>query len=126
MLVGPIKGMFGYTLLKVTTIKKASQQSQAQAKENIRNLLRGQKEQTALNKFIKDFRDEYKNKTNCADDFRVAECKNAPKEKTNTTPASGGAPQQGGAPQTGAPQTGAPPTSGAPTPTPAPQSPSSP
>ena len=42
--------------------------------------------------FIKDFREEYKDKTVCADDFRVAECKNAPKEKTNTGPASGGNP----------------------------------
>jgi foldase protein PrsA len=131
VVIGPVKGQFGWAVLKVTKVKAASQQSLKQAKETIRNLLRGQKEQKALNKFIKDFRSEYKDKTNCADDFRVAECKNAPKEKTNTGPASGGAPggpqvPQGGgaAPQTGAPPTGAPPTSGGATPTPQPQSPS--
>ncbi len=120
-LVGPVKGQFGYAVLKVTKIKPASQQSLAQAKETIRNLLRGQKEQKALNKFIKEFRESYKEKTNCAEDFRVAECKNAPKEKTDTGPASGGAPggapgaPQGGAPpQQGAPPQGAPPQSGAP------------
>jgi foldase protein PrsA len=135
VVIGPVKGQFGWAVLKVTKIKAASQQSLKQAKETIRNLLRGQKEQKALNKFIKDFRSEYKDKTNCADDFRVAECKNAPKEKTNTGPASGGAPggqqappgggapPQTGAPQTGAPPTGAPPTSGGATPTPQPQSP---
>jgi foldase protein PrsA len=132
-LVGPIKGQFGFAVLEVTKIKPASQQTLAQAKETIRNLLRGQKEQKALNAFIKDFRDKYKDKTNCADDFRVSECKNAPKEKTDTSPASGGAP--GGAPQTpqgGAPQTpqgGAPQTpqgGGGATPTPAPQAPAQP
>ncbi|MCA1684149.1 MAG: peptidyl-prolyl cis-trans isomerase, partial [Actinobacteria bacterium] len=107
-LLGPVKGQFGFAVLKVTKIKPASQQTLAQAKETIRNLLRGQKEQKALNKFIKDFRSTYKDKTNCADDFRVAECKNAPKEKTNTGPASGGAPGAPGAPQQ-VPQGGAPP-----------------
>jgi foldase protein PrsA len=142
--VGPVKGQFGWAVLKVTKIKPASQQSLKEAKETIRNLLRGQKEQKALNTFIKDFRESYKDKTNCADDFRVAECKNAPKEKTNTGPASGGAPggpqgppggapQQGppgGAPQQGppggAPQQGGPPAGGGAAPTPPPQSPAQP
>ena len=131
-LVGPVKGQFGFAVLRVTKIKPASQQSLSQAKETIRNLLRGQKEQKALNAFIKDFREKYKDKTNCADDFRVSECKNAPKEKTDTSPASGGAPGSPQAPPSGAPQTppsGAPQTpqtpqsgGGAP-PTPAPQQP---
>ena len=134
-LVGPVKGQFGYAVLKVTKIKPASQQSLSEAKETIRNLLRGEKEKKVLNKFIKDFRESYKEKTNCAEDFRVAECKNAPKEKTDTAPASGGAPggpqgaPPGGAPQGappgGAPQ-GAPPQGGADPTAPPPQSPAQP
>ena len=104
-LKGPVKTQFGYYVFEVTKIKKASQQSLEQAKDTIRNVLRQQRESKALNAFIKDFREEYKDKTNCADDYRVAECKNGPKEKTDTGPASGGAP---GAPQQGAPQQGAP------------------
>jgi len=109
-LLGPVKGQFGFAVLKVSKIKPASQQTLAQAKETIRNLLRGQREQKALDKFIKDFRENYKEKTNCADDYRVAECKNAPKEKTDTGPASGGQPGgPQGAPPGGAPPGGAPP-----------------
>nr|MBA3299110.1 peptidyl-prolyl cis-trans isomerase [Thermoleophilaceae bacterium] len=114
-LVGPVKGQFGFAVLKVSKVKPASQQTLAQATDAIRNVLRGQREQKALNKFIKDFRENYKEKTNCADDYRVAECKNAPKEKTDTGPASGGQPggpqgaPPGGAPPGGAPPGGAPP-----------------
>jgi foldase protein PrsA len=110
---GPVKTQFGYYVFEVSKVKKASQQSLAQAKDTIRNLLRSQREQKALDSFVKDFRKKYKGKTNCADDFRVAECKNAPKGKTDTAPASGGAPGGTQAPQQGAPQ-GAAPTQQAP------------
>ena len=137
VLSGPIKTQFGYYVFSVAKIKEASQQSFEQAKETIRNVLRQQRESKAINKFIKEFREEYKDKTNCADDFRVAECKNGPKEKTDTGPASGGAPgapQSGGAqgaPPQGAPPQGAPPQGappqGAPPPTGgSPQAPQSP
>ena len=139
-LEGPIKTQFGYYVFEVTKVKAASQQTLEQSKETIRNLLRSQRQQKALDKFIKDFREEYKEKTSCADDYKIAECKNAPKEKTDTGPVSGGSPggqqapqqaPQGGAapaPQGGAPapQQAPPPQGGAPVqpqPAPAPQSP---
>ena len=100
-LSGPVKTQFGFYVFKVTKIKKAAQQSLERAKETIRNVLRSQRESKALNAFIKDFREKYKDKTKCADDFRVAECKNGPKEKTQTGPATGGAPAT---PQQGTPQ----------------------
>jgi foldase protein PrsA len=96
---GPIKTQFGWYVFEVDKVSEASQQTLAQAKETIRNLLKSQKQQKALDKFIKDFREEYKDKTICADDFRVAECKNAPKEKTESGPASGGTPGTPQAPQ---------------------------
>jgi foldase protein PrsA len=118
---GPVKTQFGWYVFDVQKITPASQQSLQQSKETIRNLLRSQRQQKALDKWIKDFRERYKDKTTCADDFKTAECKNGPSDKTNTGPASGGqpggtpapqAPQQsvppGGAPQGGAPQGGAP------------------
>jgi foldase protein PrsA len=103
-ITGPVKTQFGFYVFEVTKVKKASQQSLAQAKDTIRNLLRSQREQKAIDSFVKDFRKKYKDKTNCADDYRVAECKNAPKGKTDTAPASGGAPGGTQAPQQGAPQ----------------------
>jgi foldase protein PrsA len=92
-LEGPVKTQFGWYVFKVEKVTKASQQTLEQSKETIKNLLRSQRQQKALDAFIKSFREDYKDRTDCADDYRVAECKNAPKDETNTAPASGGNPQ---------------------------------
>jgi foldase protein PrsA len=91
-LEGPVKTQFGWYVFKVEKVTKASQQTLEQSKETIKNLLRSQRQQKALDEFIKSFREDYKDQTDCADDYRVAECKNAPKDETNTAPASGGNP----------------------------------
>ena len=83
-LEGPVKTQFGWYVFKVEKVTKASQQSLEQSKETIKNLLRSQRQQKALDEFIKSFREDYKDQTDCADDYRVAECKNAPKDETNT------------------------------------------
>jgi foldase protein PrsA len=138
---GPVKTQFGYYVFKVTKVTPAKQQSLAQVKETIRNLLQSQNQQKALNDFVKDFQDGYKKKTNCAKGYVVEQCKNAPKPKGATQPLNGGSPNtgggtpqapqggqappgapqqvppQGGAPQGGAPQ-GSPPPPQAPQPTP--------
>jgi foldase protein PrsA len=138
-LTGPVKTQFGWYVFEVTKVTPASQQSLDDAKETIKSLLRSEREQKALDDFIEEFQDKYSEKTNCADDYVVQECDNAPDE-TSTGPASGGAPQvappQGGgapqgqpvpvpqgAPPTGAPPTGAPPQGAPPqgTPVPVPQ-----
>jgi foldase protein PrsA len=100
---GPVKTQFGWYVFEVSKITAASQQSLEKSKETIKNLLRSQRQQKALDKFIKDFRNKYKDKTTCADDFKTAECKNGPSDKTNTGPASGGQPGGTPTPQ-GAPQ----------------------
>jgi foldase protein PrsA len=87
-----VKTQFGWYVFEVEKVTKASQQTLDQSKDTIRNLLRSQREQKALDAFVKDFRESYKDETDCAGDYRVAECKNAPKEDTNTGPASGGNP----------------------------------
>jgi foldase protein PrsA len=91
---GPVKTQFGWYVFKVEKVTEASQQSLEESKDTIKNLLRSQRQQKALDDFIKGFRNDYKDQTNCADDYRVAECKNAPKDETDTGPASGGNPQQ--------------------------------
>jgi foldase protein PrsA len=104
-LVGPIETQFGWYVFEVDKVTAASQQSLEESKEAIKNLLRSQGQQKALDKWIKSFREEYKDKTECADDYRIAECNNAPEEKkTNTGPASGGNP---GGTQQPAPEDGA-------------------
>ena len=99
---GPVKTQFGWYVFEVQKITPASQQTLEQSRETIRNLLRSQGQQKALDDFIKDFRENYKEETHCAEDFRVAECENAPKESTETGPAQGGAPS--GQPQQPQPQ----------------------
>jgi len=95
---GPVKTQFGWYVFEVQKITPASQQTLEESKDTIRNLLRSQRQQKALDEFVKQFREDYKDKTNCADDYRVVECKNAPKDESETAPASGGNPG-GQAPQ---------------------------
>jgi parvulin-like peptidyl-prolyl isomerase len=102
-IVGPVKTQFGYYVFKVDKVTPASQQTLAQTKETIKNLLKSQNQQKALNNFVKEFRKDYKDKTKCAKPYVIPDCANAPKTKTGTTPASGQPPQT--APQQQAPQT---------------------
>jgi foldase protein PrsA len=81
-------------VFEVEKITPASQQSLEQSRDTIKNLLRSQRQQKTLDAFIKDFREEYKDETNCSDDYRVAECKNAPKEDTDSGPSQSNQPQQ--------------------------------
>lgn len=101
-LEGPVKTQFGWYVFEVEKVTPASQQTLEQSKDTVKNLLRSERQQKALDEFVKDFREDYKEETECADDYRVAECANAPKEKSDTGPASGGNPA--GPPQTPAPQ----------------------
>jgi parvulin-like peptidyl-prolyl isomerase len=103
---GPVKTQFGWYVFKVEKVTKASQQTLDESKDTIKNLLRSQRQQKALDAFVKQFREDYKDKTDCADDYRVVECKNAPKDESNTGPASGGNP--GGTQQPAQPQQPAP------------------
>jgi foldase protein PrsA len=101
-ITGPIKTQFGWYVFEVTKVTPASQQTLAQTKDTIRNLLKSQNQQKALNDFVAKFRKDYKNKTKCAKAYLIPDCANAPKTTTSTS-ASGGAPQT---------QSTAPPSSG--------------
>jgi foldase protein PrsA len=107
-ITGPIKTQFGYYVFQVTKVTPATQQSLAQTKETIKNLLKSQNQQKSLNTFVTQFRKNYKNKTKCSKAYVIPDCSNAPKTKTATTPASGGSPQT----QQTAPQTTPAPTTG--------------
>jgi foldase protein PrsA len=86
-LTGPVKTQFGYYVFEVTKETPASQQSLKQATPAIRQQLDAQNKQKADDKFNQDLRKKWKAKTNCRDGFVMAQCKNAPKEKTATAPA---------------------------------------
>ncbi len=106
-LEGPVKTDFGFYVFKVDKITAATQQPLEEVKETIKATLKSEREQKALDDFIKKFQDKYKDETKCAKDFIVDECGNAPKDAGSSTPASGAPPQ--GAPPQGAPPQGAPP-----------------
>jgi foldase protein PrsA len=95
-LTGPVKTQFGWYVFTVDKITPASQQSLDQSRDTIKNLLKSQRQQKSLDDFIKDFRDQYKGKTHCADDFRVAECDNAPKGASDTGASGSAQPQPQG------------------------------
>jgi foldase protein PrsA len=120
-LTGPVRTQFGFYVFEVDKVTPGSQQSFEQSRETIRAQIRSEKETKALNAFVEDFQKEFKDKTNCAKGFTIAQCKNGPKLPSPTDPAAQGAPQQGapqqgvpqqGVPQQGAPQQGAPPSGG--------------
>jgi foldase protein PrsA len=106
-LEGPVKTQFGWYVFEVDKVTPASQQSLEQSKDTIKNLLRSERQQKTLDEWIKSFREDYREKTECADDYRIEECSNAPK-KQDTGPASGGSPggppPQGGGEQPPQPQ----------------------
>ncbi|MBA2793076.1 MAG: peptidyl-prolyl cis-trans isomerase [Thermoleophilaceae bacterium] len=106
-LVGPIKAQFGYYVFRVADIKEATQPTLEEVKDRIKQQLKSTNEQKVLNDFVEDFRERYKDKTECSEDFRVAECGNAPKDEKNP-PASGGQPSVPGQAPPGAPPGGAP------------------
>jgi foldase protein PrsA len=104
-LVGPVKTQFGYYVFKVDKVTPASQQSLTEAKTTIKQLLASQQQQKSLDKFVKDFRKKWKDKTECRENYVTQDCKNAPKPKATPTAAPGAVPQQGTQTQPTAPST---------------------
>jgi foldase protein PrsA len=93
-LTGPVKTQFGYYVFEVEKITPASQQTLEEAKTTIKQLLASQNQQKALDTFVKDFRNKWKEKTECAKDYVFADCKNAPKATPTPTPGATQTPAQ--------------------------------
>jgi foldase protein PrsA len=93
-LTGPVKTQFGYYVFQVQKIVAAKQQSLKEATPAIKQQLDAQNKQEADDKFNTALRKKWKARTNCADAYVMAQCKNAPKPKTNTAPAGQQVPQQ--------------------------------
>ena len=78
-LTGPVKTQFGFYVFEVTKVTPKSQQTLQQASQTIKGILASENQQKALDKFIKDFQKECKEKTNCRKGYVTQDCKNAPK-----------------------------------------------
>jgi foldase protein PrsA len=106
-LTGPVKVQFGYYVFQVQKIVPAKQQTLKEASPAIKQELTAAAQKKADDKFNKDLRDKWKDKTNCRAGYIMDQCKNAPKPKTATT-APGAAVQQA-PPQQAPPQQAPPP-----------------
>jgi parvulin-like peptidyl-prolyl isomerase len=91
-IVGPVKTQFGWYVFRVDKVTKATQQSLDEAKATIKQVLASQNQQKALDTFVKDFRERWKQETDCREGYVTQDCKNAPKPTPTPTPATGGAP----------------------------------
>jgi foldase protein PrsA len=82
---GPVKTQFGYYVFEVTKVTEASQQTLKDAQQTIKGILASEGQQKAMDAFVKDFTEEWKEKTQCQDGYVTQDCKNAPKPKTTAT-----------------------------------------
>ncbi|HEX4804842.1 MAG TPA: peptidyl-prolyl cis-trans isomerase [Conexibacter sp.] len=85
VIVGPVKGQFGYYVIRVTTITPAQVTSLASARAQIRSLLQQQNSQQKLTTFIRAFQTRWRGKTNCRTGYIVQLCSNAPAPQTTST-----------------------------------------
>jgi parvulin-like peptidyl-prolyl isomerase len=90
VLSGPIKTPFGYYIFQVESISPGSQQTLKQAEASIKSQLTATGQQTALSKFVKEFKKKWVAKTECRAGFSVPDCKGykAPKTTSTSTPAT--------------------------------------
>lgn len=85
VIVGPVKGQFGYYVVRVLNITPPQTTSLAAARAQIRALLQQQNQQTKMATFIRDFQTRWTSKTNCRSGYVVQLCKNAPPPQTTPT-----------------------------------------
>jgi foldase protein PrsA len=87
VLTGPIKTPFGYYIFEVQTITAGSQQSLKQAEASIKSQLTATQQQSALSKFVKEFKKKWMSKTDCRSGYVVTDCKQYKAPKTTSTSA---------------------------------------
>jgi foldase protein PrsA len=81
-ILGPVKGQFGWYVVRVVAITPPKTTTLAQATPQIRTLLSQQSAQQRAAKFTSDFQKRWKAKTSCRAGYVVALlCKNAPAPK---------------------------------------------
>jgi foldase protein PrsA len=89
-LIGPFHGQFGYYVIEVTKINKATQQSLAKATPQIRQILLGQAQSGAQNAVDQAAKKNWLHKTKCRSAYAMADCAGytAPKSPatSSTTP----------------------------------------
>lgn len=84
-MVGPVKGQFGYYLVRVTAVTTGKQQTLDEVKGQIKQQLTQQHQNSKVQSFSTDFQKRWTSKTECRKGYVIPICKNAPKPKTTST-----------------------------------------
>jgi len=103
VLSGPVKTPFGYYVFEVKSTTPGTTQTLAQSEASIKQQLTATKQQTALSKFVKEFKKTWTAKTDCRAEYVVMDCKQykAPKTPAGLSTGAGTAtPQTSTPPQT--------------------------
>ena len=87
-LSGPVKTPFGYYVYEVLGTKAATQEPLSKVQAAIKQQLVASQQQTALSKFVKNFKKKWVGKTDCRSGYVVADCKQYKAPKTTSTPAT--------------------------------------
>src|SRR3954468_22108641 len=117
-ITGPVKTGAGYYVFRVTKVTPGNTQSLQASTAGIKQLLISQNQQKKLDTFATTFRNDWRQKTDCAPKYVIPDCRNGREETQNTpTPTTPGQKKAvkgatGAAPPaldgTGAPLAGAP------------------
>ena len=97
VLSGPVKTPFGYYVFEVKAVHAAAQQSLAQVQASVKQQLAASQQQTALAKFVKEFRTRWEGRTECRTGYVVQDCKQYKAPKTTVSGAAGAAGAAAGA-----------------------------
>ena len=89
---GPVRTRSGHYVFVVEKVQPAAQQTLEQARETIRQTLRTQNEQKAVDAFAKDFQERWRERTECREGYETTQCDNGPRPTPTPTP---GAPSPG-------------------------------
>jgi foldase protein PrsA len=75
VLGGPVKTPFGYYIFQVTAITPGNQETLAVAQPQIKQQLTATRQQTAVSRFVKEFKTRWIARTECRAGFVMADCK---------------------------------------------------
>lgn len=85
VIVGPVRGQFGWYIVRVTKVTPAKQNTLAESRDQIRDLLTQQNSTRKLNDFAREFQERWTKATNCRRGFVIEICGNAPRPRTTST-----------------------------------------
>lgn len=82
-LVGPVRTRYGYYVFTVTKVRPARQAPLAEVAQAIKETLVSERQQAALDTFVRDFTARWRAKTECAEGYRTSDCRNGPPAPTS-------------------------------------------